>query len=311
MNWKIKALVQNLVATLPRGPGDRLYYSLQRNLGVLRDDNPRFALARGAAFLSHLESQDISAESKVFLEMGTGRRLALPMALWLGGAARVLSVDVNRYLKPEIVLGDLAYIRQKREDFERIFRPHSLEASFRSRLESLVEFDPARRGFPALLELLGVEYLAPMDVTALPLASGSVDCHLSFNVLEHVPPETLKATLLDARRLLKPGGFFLHHIGPSDHFCRSDASISAINFLKYSDRAWGRIAGNRFMYINRLRIDDFEELFREAGLEPLTIDRTVDRQSLDELKAGFKLDERFSSKSDQVNATVVAWVFAR
>ena len=48
----------------------------------------------------------------------------------------------------------------------------------------------------------------------------------------------------------------------SDHFSHSDQTISSINFLRYSDDEWQRYAGNRYMYMNRLRHDDVLALFR-------------------------------------------------
>jgi hypothetical protein len=64
---------------------------------------------------------------------------------------------------------------------------------------------------------------------------------------------------------VRAGGLFVHFIDHSDHFSHSDATISPINFLKHCESDWQGYAGNRYMYMNRLRHDDMIELIRESG----------------------------------------------
>jgi hypothetical protein len=92
---------------------------------------------------------------------------------------------------------------------------------------------------------------------------------------------------------LKPNGFALHFIDPSDHFQHQDSSITPINFLKYSDRDWNRIAGNQFAYCNRMRASDFLKLIAESGLDVVRSETKVNEQSKNALANGFKIDEKF------------------
>ena len=84
--------------------------------------------------------------------------------------------------------------------------------------------------------------------------------HISYTVFEHIPAPILSDILSEAQRVLRPSGLAIHLIDYSDHFAHSDASISAINFLQYDDAAWSRLADNPYMYMNRLRADDYPAL---------------------------------------------------
>ena len=52
------------------------------------------------------------------LEVGTGRRLNVPLILWLLGAEKITSVDLNRYLRPELVAVDMDHYRNRRQWLE-------------------------------------------------------------------------------------------------------------------------------------------------------------------------------------------------
>src|SRR5262249_40313996 len=95
----------------------------------------------------------------------------------------------------------------------------------------------------------------------------------------------------------------------SDHFSHSDPSISAVNFLQYSDDEWQRYAGNRFMYMNRLRHDDVLALFEEVGHRMLAVTPAVDARSRQLLDAGaIRLNARFEAKSRELLSIRGSWL---
>jgi len=96
----------------------------------------------------------------------------------------------------------------------------------------------------------------------------------------------------------------------SDHFSHSDNSILPINFLQFDDMEWERLAGNRYMYHNRLRVDDFANIFRDTDLRILSMDAIINEKAREELREGFPLDDRFVRKNIDTNATTCAWVVA-
>jgi hypothetical protein len=71
--------------------------------------------------------------------------------------------------------------------------------------------------------------------------------------LEHIPENVIIDIFKEASRILKKGSICVHFIDLSDHFQHQDGTISSINFLKYSNAHWEKIAGNEFAYCNRLR----------------------------------------------------------
>ncbi|MGR3302934.1 MAG: hypothetical protein ACUZ8I_10590 [Candidatus Scalindua sp.] len=68
-----------------------------------------------------IREQNQVMESKTFLEVGTGRRMNLPIALWLGGASKIITVDLNPYLKAELIFRDLAYMRNNQQKVKKLF----------------------------------------------------------------------------------------------------------------------------------------------------------------------------------------------
>jgi hypothetical protein len=97
-----------------------------------------------------------------------------------------------------------------------------------------------------------------------------------------------------------------------DHFWHSDKSISPVNFLQFSDKEWSKIAENRYLYLNRLRIDDFcDNIFPELGHKILDVESQKNHSVLSLLENGnLKLNNRFSGKSSEAIATVSAWIIS-
>lgn len=94
----------------------------------------------------------------------------------------------------------------------------------------------------------GVRHVLAGDLTALPLASGSVDCVLALEVIEHVPDDV--AALAEIARALRPGGV---------------VAITVPAFMalwRYHDEAYG--------HCRRYTRDDLAMRVRRAGLSVLS-----------------------------------------
>jgi hypothetical protein len=168
-----------------------------------------------------------------------------------------------------------------------------------------------RGGVTDVLGLGCIRYMAPADAGATTLPAGSVDYHVSYTVLEHIPPDDLKRVLREGTRLLAEDGKFIHLVDLSDHFSHSDRSLSRINFLKFTDEEWRSLAGNRFMYQNRLRVCDYERLFAELGIAAERASTIIDEHARRELSDGFPLAERFRGVDIDALATTSAHFVAR
>ena len=66
------------------------------------------------------------------------------------------------------------------------------------------------------------------------------------------------------------------------------------------------------MYMNRLRHDDFETLFKSSGCKVVSVLREVDERIVKILeKNSLHLDESFKNKSDEVLSVIAAWFVLR
>jgi SAM-dependent methyltransferase len=306
MNWKLKSNIQNIVSFLPSSISYPAYYWIQRRFGQLRPSkiNPISHLIAGIETCKKIETLGFSPIGGIFLEIGTGRRVNTPLAFWLLGAQKVITVDLNPYLKFELVKEDINYIRANQSSIEKLFAGSIVN----NRLKSLIEFTNYEYSIADILKFCGIEYIAPADATNLPLPSQCIDFYTSYTVLEHIPPNILTEIFKEGNRVIKNGGSFIHRIDYSDHFSHSDKSISSINFLQFTDSEWDKIAGNRYMYMNRLRHDDFLALFNEANHNILLQEPNTDKKIPDLMNSqGLQLDQRFLSKPQSVLATTGSW----
>ena len=258
MNWRLKAKIQKMVALLPASLSYSMHYWIQRHFGSLQNISPVSNFYAGLSICDRIEKVDRCPAGGVFIEIGTGPRINVPLTFWLLGASKVTTVDLNPYLKEELVREDVNYIRNNADEITRMFGTRI----YNDRLNTILNFTSSSYELSDLLEFCRIEHVAPVDASKLEIQSDYYDFYTSNVVFEHIPENSLKAILKEGNRLLKRDGIFVHRIDFKDHFSVSDRSISPIHFLQFSEEEWHKIAGNRYMYTNRLRIDDFCDLFR-------------------------------------------------
>ena len=146
-----------------------------------------------------------------------------------------------------------------------------------------------------------IQYLAPADAADTGLPDASMDYHISTTVFEHISRVDIKRILKEAKRILKDDCIAIHFIDLSDHFQHQhqhqDNSITSINFLRYSEKEWDKIAGNEFAYCNRLRASDYLVLFKDSGFDVCRQEGQEDKEAREALRKGFVVDERFREYS--------------
>lgn len=261
MHWRVKGAIQKALGYLPFG--ERLHYELQRRAGGLRDFDGELAakLEDWRLMIGHLRAAGMPIAGTRFLEIGTGWYPTFPFCLFLVGAQRVFTVDLNRYLKPELTLRMAESLAQ--------FVPvlagatERAERAVADRHGALVA---ALRGGATVEDATGgvVAYRAPSDAAATALPAGSLDVVFSNSVLEHVPGPVIELCFVEARRILRPGGVVFHSVNCGDHYAYSDRKIHQLNYLQFSDADWERW-NNDFLYQNRLRSIDLVAMARAAG----------------------------------------------
>jgi SAM-dependent methyltransferase len=309
MHWKVKAVIQNAVSLLPAPASYATYYWLQRSFGKLRRLDPTRKMSEGIELWKRALDVGYDPSDQVFFEIGTGRVPLVPISYWLMGARKTITVDLNPYMKAELIEGCIQYISEHQARIRELYGPLLDERRF-SALLSLAS--SAGCSVSKVLDLCGIEYRAPCDAAQTGLDPAAVDIHASHMVLEHIPPETLRRILEEGNRITRRDGLFIHRVDYSDHFSHGNKDLTAINFLQYSDAEWKRYAGNRYMYMNRLRHDDFLELFQAVGHQLLEAQPDVDRRSQELLANGvIRLDERFRSKPREVLAIRAAWLISK
>ena len=309
MHWKLKAAIQNTVSLLPSSVSYATYYWVQRHFGGLRSLSPVERLVAGIDTWKRIKEQGVDPTDKVFFEVGTGWAPVVPLAYWLMGARRTITIDINPYLKAELVRDILDHIRANKTDVIALFGA----LLHQKRLDDLLQFCTHTDFLlTQFLDLCCIEHIAPGDAARTGLRARSIDFHTSFAVLEHVPPDVLAQILEEGNRIIRDDGLFVHRIDYSDHFSHSDKTISSINFLQYSDGRWARYAGNRYMYVNRLRHDDFLAVFQSAGHRIIAATPNVDQRALQVLRDGsLPLSERFVSKPPDVLSIRGSWLVSR
>ncbi|WP_132999439.1 hypothetical protein [Luteimonas arsenica] len=308
MHWKIKAAIQNAIAVLPASVSYPAQFWLQRRFGGLRAMNPVDRLSAGIETWKRIQALGQDPSGKVFFEVGTGRVPVVPLAYWLLGADRTVTIDLNPYLRADLVEESIGYIRDHAGEIRGLFGPLLRE----ERMAALLEFADGGFSLERFLSLCRIEYIAPGDAAHTGLPDGSIHFHTSYTVLEHIPEPVLESIMVEGERVLADNGLFIHRIDYSDHFWHSDERISAINFLQFSDRRWQRFAGNRYMYVNRLRHDDYLRLFESTGQRIVMDEPKVDPKSQQLLQeGGIRLDARFSAKPLDILAIKGAWIASR
>lgn len=312
MNWKRKALLQNTLAKLPSEFSYWLYEKIQRKFGAYRHGiDPFGRLEIAATFVENLERQGFDITGKTVLEVGSGRTLLVPLGLWLCGAKKIKSVDLHPYLSETMTANDFGRIQAEPERLRKMFQDVADQESFEERFKAMMEVDYKALGARKTLAALGVEYCAPGDAADLDLEDDIIDLHTSVAVLEHIPAEILKSIFKEGVRVTKPAGWFVHRWDMSDHFSHKDHSITATNFVQFDESEWGKYNDNRYMYVNRLRVDFFDQFFSDFSLEVKERITSVDERAHNALESGeLKPVEPFKSKSNEVIATTAATFYA-
>ncbi len=308
MNWKTKAAIQRAISRLPVGSED-VYYQLQRRFGNLRNPESPLTMFREAAAPIFAELRDYGrpVSGARVLEVGTGHRIHMPLAFYLAGARSIVTLDLHPILKPDLVMQAVAQLIEHQGEAARLLQSIADPETVSRRILDLAE----ARTFPELAAIMRLQYLSPADAAASDLPDHSVDIHFSHTVFEHIPRQVLVSILREASRLVTETGLICHHIDLSDHFSHADPSIGKINFLKFSSDQWRGIDNDRFGYQNRLRADDYVDIYKEAGQEILKWLDVVDPVALQTVQNGFPLAPEYQGIEASRLCTVVVRVISR
>jgi SAM-dependent methyltransferase len=304
MDWRLKGTIQKVLGMVPGG--ERVHHLLQRRGGGLTDFGREcdIKVDDWRLMMGHLRASKIDLAGATLLEMGTGWYPTFPFCLYLGGAARVHTVDLNRHLRSELVtqLADRLATHVPLIAREAARSPGEVEAQQLALAQALARSASLESATSGV-----IDYRAPADAASTGLPASSVDVVFSNSVLEHVPGPVIEACLAEAMRILRPGGIVFHSVNCGDHYAYIDRSINQLHYLQYSESSW-RKWNNAFLYQNRLRAIDFLDMAKRAGFT-IEIDTSrAKKERLAQLDA-IRVDPSFARYSrEQLAITSIDFV---
>lgn len=259
----ITVLKSALKASLPL---QRQLRQIKRSIVPYQDDpaDRLFTLQQGLQAIRLLKEAGADVTGEV-LELGTGWLPIIPLLFHLAGARHLVLTDMERLMDSrtiatarEVVRANLPMVASGLDRDE---------AHLVSRLDQDFTFD----------------YLVPWNSRTHPPTSA--DIIYSRAVLEHVPPVVIEQLLTDFARILRPCGSMCHLIDNSDHWEHQDKTLSRVDFLRYEDGLFWKLATlNPQAYQNRLRHSDYLRLFRERGWTVTYADGPPDEKCLRDLE---------------------------
>lgn len=307
MRWTTKARIQRLLSGAPGG--QRLYYIGQRWCGNFKRFSVASKVSQGVACLDHLNSLGEDIDGWHTVEIGTGWTPIIPLVFWANGQAECNTFDVTPLLKHKLFIETVTQLAAN----PLAAVPRAAPAVTRQQVSERIRLvnNSIRIGASAahVLHRCGIRYHPGTDAARTRLAPASADLVFSNVVLEHVPAEAIDRMFAEAYRVLRPNGYMAHLIDPSDHFSHGDASISPVNFLRFSEEEFAPY-NTKFLFQNRLRASAWRRLIEQHQFRIRIWETTVNERALKELKA-LPLDPAFAGLAPDDLCTTAIWVVAQ
>ena len=261
--WQIQMLAGAAKSLVPFQPYLR---RLKRQLipsSQIDEGKSRHALRQGLRVIQLLR-ESRAALNGVILEIGSGWFPVVPMLFHLAGAEKIILTDNEKLMDDDTIRSAKQFVMSERDIV-------------------CAALGLSDTGFDRL-HTFDFQYLVPWDVNQIP--AHSVDIILSRAVFEHILPKDLVNIVENCDRIVRLDGAMCHVIDNSDHWQHRDNKISQVNFLRYEDGWFWRIASaNTQHYQNRWRHSDYLALFRRNGWEAVFQEGEPDPQSLKDLSS--------------------------
>jgi hypothetical protein len=308
MHWKTNSKIKNLIAMLPNAIGDKIYYLIQRKFGGLQKKRalniPNIQISRKIWDLISISGNE--PKNKVFFELGTGRVPEIPFYLWLMGSKKIFTVDLQNLLREDLLSEFFINVISNESIIKDYLNTQLLEKRFN--LFKSEFYNKNKKSLHILESIMNIEYIPNLDARNTLIKDNTIDYYFSNNVLEHIESNLINEILYEQKRITKNNGLMINYIDYGDHFSHTDDSISSLNFLQYSTNEWSRYGDSKFIYMNRLRHDDFEDIFKKLKYKNkyVEISKENDYQKIIESN-NFKLAKCFSNKSNEVLSIIGAW----
>lgn len=305
--WLFKTAVQRVISWLPAS--HRWNELLQRYVTKGLTLTPASFEEKLICCRHHLDYylsfSQCPREDFTVLELGTGWFPILPLGLYLCGAGRITTYDIDSFLHAFTFKRVLELF----EEFDREGRLQTLLPQVQpERLKQLrdIRSQAGRESPKVLLERLHI-FPVLRDARDSGHPPGSIDLVFSNFVLEHISRDVLVTLLTEFKRVLSPSGVMTHHIGLADQYASFDSSITPFNFLKYPSKQW-RFLNNPIIPLTRLRIADYRALLLQTGFDQVA--ELNIKGSLQELRQ-VKLAPEFACYTEEDLLVLFSWLVAR
>src|ERR1019366_2180465 len=242
MKWVVKAAVQQVLGSMPGQVADPIYHGFQQLVGTMHIDihEQRLFIEEVAALLEDIRGKTLSGLRIV--ELGSGWFPVLPLLLVREfGALSVDTYDVNRHYSPARVAATAREIMKVSAHLKGDFVLE--QTALTGRLPDSIRYH-SRTSLQHVKEICG----------------GPADLALSFDVLQYVAPATVREIHISSRQWLMQDAPWVHFVVTSDERAIRSTELDPIDFLRYSDKEWMGISGNRYAYQNRLSLPPYESL---------------------------------------------------
>ncbi len=283
----------NFFSLLPDKLGNFLHKFSQKKKGSIYDKNHNVKFYRALNSFNFLNQNQKKFFSKKILEIGTGYCPTASICFWIIGFKEVITIDLEKKIDNKSFDLLIDWIKSNKKDILKI------NGINQERLNLLINLN--KKTLEEKVELLshnGFHYKAPFKLPNQEFKLNYFDFIFTYDVLEHVPFEEILKLFQEFKLILSKSGYLIHRINYADHFAKSDKNISKINFLRFNKYFFNLIAGNKFMFMNRLRDCDFEKIFSDLNLEVVQKEQVRD-SAIKELivKKRIKLHKDFLDKN--------------
>ncbi len=301
--WMIKALIQGGLSIIPGGRWiNKCLQRLNRSgIGSKTEHLRRFEWC--GKHLKNWFEQGNTCPPQTVLELGTGDFISVPLGMFLCGVERTITVDITRLIQPAYFYAML----------------HSLAEFSLPELQTVLPVDPARfAALQAILQKSGsmtvdeilttllIDYIQG-DIRQMAFDPAGFDFIISNTTLEHIDLPILSGIFDCFAKVLKKNGVMSHFIDMSDHYEHFDHSISAYNYLKFSPAIW-RLFNTPFVWQNRLRLRDYQQLHQHAGFT--IIHQQIISRDLNALKS-LRLAKVFHTYTIEELLPTHAWLISQ
>ncbi|MBD2726012.1 hypothetical protein H6G96_06660 [Nostoc sp. FACHB-892] len=188
---------------------------------------------------------------KICLEIGSGWLLTHSLVFYLLGAKKVYATDVYPLLQTENIFKAVCKsVHWSVLDSLSTFEDREI---IRLRLEKLLSL---KQLSVEALQDLGIEYIAPIDLSQIMPSSEKIDFIFSKSVLEHVPVDDVVPLLKNLVSSLSEDGFMFHLIHLLDH---KNLNERPFDFFVYQQAAYSIELQSRWG--NRIRRSQWAQIF--------------------------------------------------